>query len=71
MRRCFIGGSTPMPSAEGRPIGILLVAIPALITVTGMVLRSLPAECATILALWICFSLPLGIGVGHCFLSEE
>ncbi|HEY8290736.1 MAG TPA: hypothetical protein VIG49_15785 [Acetobacteraceae bacterium] len=60
-----------MLSSEGRPVGTILVAIPVLIALTGVLLRCLPHDCAAILTLWTCLSLPLGVGIGHCILNED
>lgn len=37
----------------------------------GCVMRMMPYEVATIIAVWTLLSVPLGIAVGHCFPAEE
>jgi hypothetical protein len=52
----------------------ILAVVPLAIIVAGCCLsqlpRSLVMEALSILAVWLCISLPLGVVVGHCALSE-
>jgi hypothetical protein len=33
--------------------------------------RVLPTDLALILAAWILFSVPLGVGIGHCVMTGD
>jgi hypothetical protein len=63
-----------MTTAEDRLTRLLLAAVPTAIVAVGCCLSLLPRsfviETLSILAVWLSFSFPLGVVVGHCALSE-
>ncbi len=49
--------------------GILLLSMTSVLV--AAVAQVLPSHVALWLAAWVLSSVPLGIGIGHCVLSEE
>src|SRR5579864_3841446 len=68
------GGCACMTTAEDRLARLVLAIVPASIVVVGCCLSLLPrtffVEVLSILAIWLSFSLPVGVVVGHFALSE-
>jgi hypothetical protein len=60
-----------MPSEEGRSAGLMLMGLPILVVLTSTLMHVLPLKVAVLLTAWTLLSLPLGIAVGHCALSED
>jgi hypothetical protein len=63
-----------MTSTEDRLARLALAIVPVAIVVVGCCLsllsRDFVVDVLTILAVWLSFSLPVGVVVGHCALSE-
>jgi ABC-type spermidine/putrescine transport system permease subunit II len=63
-----------MTSTEDRLARMTFVLVPAVIVAVGCGLSLLPrgvvGETFTVLGVWLSFSLPVGVVVGHCALSE-
>lgn len=59
-----------MPPVEDRVTGLVWLGVPLIIMLVGD-LMILPPGLAVFCGLWIILSLPLGIAVGHCALSED
>jgi hypothetical protein len=55
----------------GRSLGIVLLGVPLMVVLTGTALQAILPRIAIWFAAWILLSLPIGIAVGHCTLSEE
>lgn len=56
---------------EGVRLGpIVVLCLPALTAVSVLLLHVLPNEVLTFLTVWILASLPIGVLIGHCVLSE-
>jgi hypothetical protein len=65
-------GSIPqMWSEDGPPAPIAVLGPPAVAVVSGLILYFLPNEVLTFLTVWVVASLPIGVLIGHCALSEE
>jgi len=61
-----------MGSKEGGPLGaIAMLGTLALVVISIFLLRVLPCPLLTILTAWILVSIPIGVLLGHCVLSEE
>ncbi len=60
-----------MPTEKGRSAGLMLMGLPLLVVIASTILQVLPLKVAIILTVWTLLSLPLGIAVGHCALSED
>jgi hypothetical protein len=60
-----------MPTGEGCSASLILMGLPLLVILAGTLLQVLPPIVAMWLLAWTLFSLPLGIAVGHCALSED
>ena len=69
-----LGGCDEMTSTEDRLARLTFVLVPAVIVAIGCGLSLLPrgvvGETFTVLGVWLSFSLPVGVVVGHCALSE-
>jgi hypothetical protein len=50
---------------------IAMIGVPVLLLASVVALHALPCQVLTILTAWILASLPIGVLVGHCVLSEE
>jgi|GEM_PF-2530509 len=59
-----------MPRIEERPVSLLWAAALLVIVLLARAIQLVPAEIAGLLLFWILASLPLGIAIGHCALSE-
>ena len=70
-----IGGCAIMPQEEDSLSRMLLFGLPTTIAAVGVGISLLPgsyaAEVINALATWACMSLPLGVLIGPCTLSEE
>ena len=60
-----------MPGKESRSTGLIAIGLPALIVAVGVLMHQLPLKVAFLLMAWSVFSLPVGIAIGHCALSED
>jgi hypothetical protein len=64
-----------MPQDEDNPSRMLMFGLPATIAIVGIGVSLLPANYAVdvigVLTTWACMSLPLGVVIGHCTLSED
>jgi hypothetical protein len=60
-----------------RAVARILAHAPAPLITLGAALgmagaaRVLPTDLALILAAWILFSVPLGVGIGHCVMTGD
>jgi hypothetical protein len=65
-------GSVLSVEREDEPLGWPAILVtPALMAASVFVLRLLPCDVWTFLTVWILASLPIGVLLGHCMLSEE
>ena len=48
-----------------------IIGPPAAIVAAALVLHLLPREVLAFLTAWILISLPVGVLIGHCVLSED
>jgi hypothetical protein len=60
-----------MPGEEHRSTGLILLGLSLFVMIAGLLVRALPLKVAILLTAWALVSLPLGIAVGHCVLSED
>jgi hypothetical protein len=57
---------------DDRPIGLVaLLGTPVVVALSIFVVHLLPNSVLTILMAWVVASLPIGVLIGHCVLSEE
>jgi hypothetical protein len=54
------------------PLGLMtLLGAPVVVAISILVVHLLPSGVLTILTAWIVASVPIGVLIGHCVLSEE
>lgn len=60
-----------MWSSEGSPGVVSLIGPPIGVMACVFILFMLPSAVLTVLAAWTLGSIPVGVLIGHCALSEE
>jgi hypothetical protein len=60
-----------MTTGNGRSTGLLVTGLPLLAIAAATLMHTLPLRVVGLLLAWSLFSLPLGIVIGHCALSED
>ena len=60
-----------MGTQDRSPRLVSIIGPPASIVAAALVLHLLPKEVLAFLAAWILLSLPIGVLIGHCVLSED
>jgi hypothetical protein len=56
---------------EARSVATLLFGLSVLIVVTLGLLQSIPLSLAAMLAFWTVMSVPFGIAIGHCIMTDS
>lgn len=60
-----------MPTEEVRSTGLMVIGLSLAVIIASMLMHLLPLKVAVLLIAWSLLSVPVGIAIGHCALSED